>query len=35
MRLELKNPAAKGGAGPGIRTPIVLDGLRPPDAAVG
>ena len=26
MRLELKNPAAKGGTSPGIRTPIVLDG---------
>jgi crotonobetainyl-CoA:carnitine CoA-transferase CaiB-like acyl-CoA transferase len=26
MRLELKNPAAKGGISPGIRTPIVLDG---------
>jgi crotonobetainyl-CoA:carnitine CoA-transferase CaiB-like acyl-CoA transferase len=25
MRLELKNPAAKGGTSPGIRTPIVLD----------
>jgi glutaryl-CoA transferase len=26
MRLELKNPAAKGGVVPGIRTPIMLDG---------
>jgi crotonobetainyl-CoA:carnitine CoA-transferase CaiB-like acyl-CoA transferase len=26
MKLELKNPAAKGGTSPGIRTPIVLDG---------
>ena len=26
MQLELKNPAAKGGTSPGIRTPIVLDG---------
>src|ERR1700676_5150552 len=26
MRLDLKNPAAKGGTSPGIRTPIVLDG---------
>ena len=26
MRLELKNPAAKGGTSPGIRTPIMLDG---------
>ena len=26
MRLELTNPAAKGGRVPGIRTPIVLDG---------
>src|SRR5579862_4298784 len=26
MRLTLKNPAAKGGKSPGIRTPIVLDG---------
>lgn len=26
MKLELKNPAAKGGKSPGIRTPIVLDG---------
>jgi len=26
MRLELANPAAKGGKSPGIRTPIVLDG---------
>ena len=26
MRLELKNPAAKGGIIPGIRTPIMLDG---------
>jgi crotonobetainyl-CoA:carnitine CoA-transferase CaiB-like acyl-CoA transferase len=26
MRLELSNPAAKGGKSPGIRTPIVLDG---------
>jgi crotonobetainyl-CoA:carnitine CoA-transferase CaiB-like acyl-CoA transferase len=35
MRLELANPAAKGGTTPGIRTPIVLDGAalasdRPP-----
>ncbi len=35
MKLELKNPAAKGGKSPGIRTPIVLDGApmasdRPP-----
>ncbi len=27
MKLELKNPAAKGGTSPGIRTPIVLDGV--------
>jgi crotonobetainyl-CoA:carnitine CoA-transferase CaiB-like acyl-CoA transferase len=26
MRLDLQNPAAKGGTSPGIRTPIVLDG---------
>jgi crotonobetainyl-CoA:carnitine CoA-transferase CaiB-like acyl-CoA transferase len=26
MKLTLKNPAAKGGTSPGIRTPIVLDG---------
>src|SRR5580692_8030571 len=26
MKLDLKNPAAKGGTSPGIRTPIVLDG---------
>jgi len=26
MKLELANPAAKGGKSPGIRTPIVLDG---------
>ena len=26
MQLTLKNPAAKGGTSPGIRTPIVLDG---------
>jgi len=26
MKLELENPAAKGGKSPGIRTPIVLDG---------
>jgi len=26
MRLTLKNPAAKGGTSPGVRTPIVLDG---------
>jgi crotonobetainyl-CoA:carnitine CoA-transferase CaiB-like acyl-CoA transferase len=35
MKLELKNPAAKHGKTPGIRTPIVLDGVpvasdRPP-----
>jgi crotonobetainyl-CoA:carnitine CoA-transferase CaiB-like acyl-CoA transferase len=35
MKLDLKNPAAKGGTSPGIRTPIVLDGApiasdRPP-----
>jgi crotonobetainyl-CoA:carnitine CoA-transferase CaiB-like acyl-CoA transferase len=27
MRLDLKNPAAKGGSSPGIRTPILLDGV--------
>jgi crotonobetainyl-CoA:carnitine CoA-transferase CaiB-like acyl-CoA transferase len=26
MKLDLKNPAAKGGTSPGVRTPIVLDG---------
>ena len=29
MRLGLKNPAAKGGTSPGIRTPIVLASNRP------
>jgi len=27
MRLTLKNPSAEGGTSPGIRTPIVLDGM--------
>ncbi|MGH6671520.1 MAG: CaiB/BaiF CoA transferase family protein [Xanthobacteraceae bacterium] len=27
MKLELENPAAQGGTSPGVRTPIVLDGV--------
>ena len=28
MKLDLPNPAAKGGTSPGVRTPIVMDGWR-------